>query len=68
MTPHKNENDTEIVRRIISTNISVSENRLDQCLYFQCTKLYVPPRKLHNQTDVKVDPAPKFYVPYCTVS
>ena len=29
MTPHKNENDTEIVRRIISTNISVSENRLE---------------------------------------
>ena len=34
MTPYKNENNTEIVRRIISTNISVSENRLDQYLYF----------------------------------
>ena len=34
MTPYKNENNTEIVRRIISTNISVSENRLDQHLYF----------------------------------
>ena len=34
MTPYKNENDTEIVHRMVSTNISVSENRLDQCLYF----------------------------------
>ena len=34
MIPHKNGNNTEIVRRLISTNISVSENRLDQYLYF----------------------------------
>ena len=32
MTPYKTENDTDIVRRLISTNISVSENRLNQCL------------------------------------
>ena len=32
MTPYKTENDTEIVRRLISTNISVSENRIKQYL------------------------------------
>ena len=32
MTPYKTENNTEIVRRSISTNIPVSENRINQNL------------------------------------
>ena len=32
MTPYKTEDNTEIVRRLVSTNISVSENRLNQYL------------------------------------
>ena len=32
MTPYKSENNTDIVRRIISTNIQVLENRINQYL------------------------------------
>ena len=32
MTPYKNENNNEIVRRVISRNISASEKRLYQYL------------------------------------
>ena len=32
MTPYKSENNTETVRRLISTNIPVSENRINRYL------------------------------------
>ena len=34
MTPYKTENNTEIERKLISTNILVSENRLNQTFNF----------------------------------